>query len=211
MPRIPSFKFVKTTRGWKVEKPGSLSATGQRERHYFKTRDLAIEFAAKLKEGLQAHGANASTIRPALADEATRAAGMLKPYGISLIDAAKRIVKIEKDKAASMDVAVALATFLHEKDDKSDSQRRAYEKMSTALQMDFPGRMLSSITPSELYAHVEAYTGADTTFNSRATSIKTFWRWCSKLPRNWCDLKTAEVLEKRKTRRSAIGVLTAEQ
>jgi integrase len=211
MPKNPTFKVVQTKRGWKVEKPASLSATGQRERCFFKTRDKAQQFATKLKEQALAHGANAATIRPALADEATRAADMLKPYGISLLDAAKRIAQIEKDKTASMDVAAALAAFLLEKDDKGDWQRRAYEKMGTDLQTDFEGRMLSTITPTELYAHVDAYTGADTTFNSRATSIKTFWRWCSKLPRNWCDLKTVEVLEKRKTRRSAIGVMSAEQ
>ncbi len=210
MARIPAFKFVKTPRGWKVEKPASLSGTGQRERHYFKTREKAIEFAAKLKEDLQAHGANAATIRPSLADEATRAAEILQPYGISLLDAAKRIARMEKDKASSMDVVAALSQFLLEKEDRSDSQRRAYEQMKTAMELEFQGRQLSTITPTELVAHVEANTGTDSTFNNRATSIKTFWRWCSKLPRNWCDSKTIEVLERRRTRRSAIGVLTAE-
>jgi integrase len=189
----------------------SLSVAGRRERFYFNTREKAKEFAAKLKDGAQAHGVNASNIRPSLADEASRAADMLEPYGISLLEAAKMVVRIENEKSASMDVAAASAAFLFEKDDRSDSQRRAYEKMSTSLQMDFPGRMLSTITPTELYTHVEAHTGADTTFNSRATSIKTFWRWCSRLPRNWCDMKTAEVLEKRKTRRGPIGVMAAEQ
>jgi integrase len=211
MPKNPTFKITQTKQGWKVEKPASLSPTGLRERCFFKTRAKAQQFAAKLKEQALAHGANAATIRPALADEATRAADILKPYGISLLDAAKRIAKMEMDKESSMDVGVALSQFLLEKEDKSDSQRRAYEKMSTALQTDFTGRMLSTITPAELYAHVEAYSGADTTFNSRATSIKTFWRWCSRLPRNWCDLKTVEVLEKRKIRKGAIGVLTSEQ
>lgn len=211
MPKNPTFKIAQTSRGWKVEKPASLSATGRRERCFFKTRDKAKEFAAELKEQALAHGANAATIRPALADEATRAEAMLKPYGISLLDAAKRIVRIEEGKAASINVEAALSQFLLEKEDRSDSQRRAYEQMKHAMELDFQGRQLSTITPAELVAHVETCTGTDSTFNSRATSIKTFWRWCSKLPRSWCDLKTVEVLEKRRVRKGAVGVLTADE
>ena len=211
MPRKPSFRVQKTTRGWKVEKPASASPTGERERYYFKTRDKANEFATKLKEDLAAHGANVTHIGPALADEAVRAVAMLAPYGVSLIDAARRIAEIEKAKVASKDVETALSEFLLSKDGKGDSQRRAYEKMSDALSEEFGGRKLTTITPTELVAHVEAYTGADTTFNSRATSIKTFWRWCAKTPRNWCDAKVVEVLEKRETRRGTIGVLTSDQ
>ncbi|MCX6865506.1 MAG: tyrosine-type recombinase/integrase, partial [Verrucomicrobia bacterium] len=211
MPKHPSFKVIQTDRGWKVEKPASLSAKGQRERCYFDTRDKAKVYAAKLKEEALAHGANAATIRPSLADEATRAAAILEPYGISLLEAAQRIVEIEEAKVASMDVATALSRFLLEKEDRSDSQRRAYEKMSTALLMEFQGRQLATITPAELHDHVDACTGTNSTFNSRATSIRTFWRWCSRLPRNWCDLKTIEVLERRRTRRNEIGVLTAGQ
>jgi len=79
------------------------------------------------------------------------------------------------------------------------------------MEFAFAGRALSSITPAELVEHIENSTGSDSTFNSRATSIRTFWRWCSKLLRNWCDVKTIEVLEGRETRKSSIGVLTADQ
>ena len=125
MPRKPSFKVNHTKRGWKVEEPASVSGTGERARHYFKTREKGKEFADTLKERVQAHGANAATIRPSLADEATRAANMLEPYGISVLDAARRVVEIEQAKAASMDVMAALSQFLLEKEDRSDSQRRA--------------------------------------------------------------------------------------
>lgn len=211
MPKKASLKVSKTRQGWKVERPRSLAPDGKRERFFFKTREKALEFAAKLKEDVTAHGANAQTIRPSLADEAVMAEALLKPYGISLLAAAKIVAEQEKAKAASKDVGAALAEFILLKDDKGDSQKRAYEQMKAGMEQAFAGRMLSTITPAELVNHVENCTGTNSTFNSRATSIKTFWRWCSKLPRNWCDVKILEVLETRQTRKGEIGVLSAKQ
>jgi integrase len=211
MARKPSFNHTKTERGWKVEIPSRFSPSGQRERAYFSTRDKAKKFASNLKERVTEHGSNSSNIRPSVADDATLAVEMLKPYGLTLLEAVKRIVEIEKTKIASMEVKSALSQFLLTKEERSDWQRRAYDQMRTAFEFEFAGRMLSTITPAELVSHVENGTGTNSTFNSRATSIKTFWRWCSKLPRNWCDVKTIEVLEKRQTRRGEIGVLTAAQ
>ncbi|MCB1129741.1 MAG: tyrosine-type recombinase/integrase [Verrucomicrobiae bacterium] len=211
MARKPEFKYTSTDRGWKVEIPSRFSQSGKRERVYFPTRDKAKTFATELKEKVAEHGSNSSNIRPSLADDAMLAVQMLKPYGITLLEAVKRIVEIEKAKTASMDVESALAQFLLTKEGRSDGQRRAYNQMSSAFTLEFSGRMLSTITPAELVNHVEEYTGTNSTFNSRATSIKTFWRWCSKLPRNWCDEKAIEVLEKRHTKKGEIGVLTAAQ
>jgi integrase len=211
MARKPVFDVTSTDRGWKVEIPSRFSVSGNRERSYFPTRDKAKEFAAKLKKRVEKHGSDSSNIRPSVADDATLAVEMLKPFGLTLVEAAKRIVEIEKAKVASKDVGAALAAFLLAKAGKGGSQRRAYEQMKSAFESEFSARRLSTVTPAELVAHVENCTGTNSTFNSRAGSIKTFWRWCSKLPRNWCDVKTIEVLEKRQTHKREIGVLTASQ
>jgi integrase len=211
MARKPAFKFTSTKRGWKVEIPSQFSSSGKRERAYFSTRDKAKEFATKLKESAAKHGTNTLNIRPSLAEEALKVEAMLQPYGISLTEAARRIVEAEKAKAASKNVTVALAEFLLTKDGKSDAQSQTYTQMQTPFAAEFGNRQLSSITPAELLAHVEKNTGTDSSFNRRVEAIKTFWRWCSKLPRNWCDPKMIEVLEKRQIRRGHIEVLTAEQ
>ena len=211
MGRKPVFKFTKTDRGWKVKIPSRFSLSGKRERTYFATRDKAKKFAAELRDRVEKHGSNSSNIRPSVADDATLAVEMLKPFGLTLVEAAKRIVEIEKAKVASKEVVEALAAFLLTKAEKGDAQRRAYEQMKSAFESEFSGRKLSTVTPAELVAHVEKCTGTNSTFNSRASVIKTFWRWCSKLHRNWCDVKTIEVLEKRQTRKQEIGVLTSSQ
>lgn len=211
MARKPEFSYTAVGDRWKVEIPSRYSPSGKRERAFFPTRDKAKAYAAEMKEKIATHGTLASNIKPSLADDATLAVKMLEPYGLTLLEAVKRVIEIEKAKAASKEVAAALTAFLVSKEDKSNSQRRAYEQMQASMEFAFSGRMLSTITPTELLEHVENSTGSDSTFNSRATSIKTFWRWCSKLPRNWCDLKNIEVLERRETRKSSIGVLTADQ
>jgi hypothetical protein len=61
-PRIPenaSLKASKTNQGWNVERPRSPAPDGKRLRFFFKTREKALEFAAKLKEQVNDHGANA--------------------------------------------------------------------------------------------------------------------------------------------------------
>ncbi|NWK54525.1 hypothetical protein HW115_02810 [Verrucomicrobiaceae bacterium N1E253] len=95
MPRKPSFKFTKTTSGWKVEIPERLSPTGKRQRIFFPTRDEAKNFASELRSDYEAHGTKASVISPSLADEATRASSLLEPFGISLSEAAQRVMEVK--------------------------------------------------------------------------------------------------------------------
>ena len=177
MARKPVFNVTSTDRGWKVEIPSRFSLSGKRERTYFATRDKAREFAAKLKKRVEKHESDSSNIRPSVADDATLALEMLKPFGLSLVEAAKRIVEIENAKAASKEVGEALVAFLLTKAQKGEAQRRAYEQMNSAFESEFSGRKLSTVTPAELVAHVEKCTGTNFTFNSRASVIKTFWRW----------------------------------
>ncbi|BCU77602.1 hypothetical protein llg_23170 [Luteolibacter sp. LG18] len=211
MGRPPSFKIAQTEDGWKVEIPASLSASGKRERAFFKTRDQAKAHAANLRAKRQAHGENAAAIRPALAEEATKASEMLAPVGLSLIDAARIAVGIEEAKIGSEFVEIALAAFVLTKEAKSEAQVRAYEHMRAALAGEFAGRKLSTITGQELLNHVEATTGRDSTFNRRAETIRTFWRWCAKAPRTWCDSRLIDVLERKDVRRAPIGILTHEE
>jgi hypothetical protein len=91
--RKPSFQYKKTPSGWKVEIPERLSPTGKRQRIFFETRDEAKDYVADMRSDYEEHGTKASVISPSLADEAQRAVELLKPYGISLLEAARMAVK----------------------------------------------------------------------------------------------------------------------
>lgn len=121
MARKPSFKFVKTTSGWKVEIPDRLSPTGKRQRVFLATRDEAKEYAAELRSDNEDHGTNASVITPSLADEATRAAALLAPFGISLLEAARMAVISKNTELASSSIEDALTSFRKSKSNRSDA------------------------------------------------------------------------------------------
>jgi integrase len=209
MGRKPTFRYQKTPRGWKVELPASISPSRERERVYHKTRDAAKEYALKLKTDYESHGSNATAIRPSLAEDAVKAAEILEPYGISLTEAAKRIQAIEEELAASSVLEKAIEEFRRQKEAMSESQVNAYGYMATDLITDFSGRKLASITGAELLTHVDAHTGGPASYNHRIRLLKAFWRWCAKLPRGWCDIRTTEVLEKKETAARPVEILTA--
>jgi integrase len=75
----------------------------------------------------------------------------------------------------------------------------------------FAGRVLSSITASELLVHAEKFGASPASFNALARLISAFWRWSAKHPRDWCDPKRVEVLERKETAKDEIGVLNAKQ
>jgi len=211
MARKPSFKFTKVASGWKVEIPARLSSTGKRQRAFFKTRDEAKSFSAKLRADYDDHGTQASVIRPSLADEAIRAGELLEPFGISLLEAARIVADLKKAEMSSSLVEEALEAFLLSKSDRSDSQIKAYSYMQRDLLKSFAGRSLSSITAGELLQHAEKYATTPSAFNGLARLIGAFWRWSAKHPRGWCDAKIVDVLERKEVKKSEIGVLNASQ
>ena len=211
VPRKPSLEVKQTEDGWKVEVPASLSVNGKRERVFFPTRSKAKEYAADLRTKLADHGRQLPALSPAIVEETAKALEILKPFGISLIEAARTAAEIAEAKTSSVSIEFALESFMRGKENKSESQQRAYRHLREALERDFAGRVLSTINAGELLGHVEGNTGTPSSFNRRSETLRAFWRWSAKPPRNWCDAKVVDVLERQETRRSATEVLSAEQ
>lgn len=194
-----------------MEIPERLSPTGKRKRVFFPTRDEAKDYAAELRSDNEDHGINASVISPSLADEATRAAALLAPFGVSLIEAAHMVVASKNTELASSTAKVAIDEFLKSKSERSESHSRAYRYMKRDFLKSFTGRILSSISAAELLAHTEKFATSPAGFNALARLIGAFWRWCAKHPRDWCDAQRVEILERKETERNEIGVLNPEQ
>lgn len=211
MARKPSFKYSKTPSGWKVEIPERLSPSGIRQRAFFGTRDEAKNYAADLRSKYEDHGQNASAIKPSLAEEATIAAEMLSPFGISLLEAVRLAVASKQAELQSSMIEDALVAFLKTKSNRSDCHAKAYRNMERILKESFPGRMLCSISGSELLEVVDSHTGTAATFNYLTRLVSAFWRWCARHPRDWCDAKRVEVLERRDTIKGEIKVLKASE
>jgi len=112
MPKRPSFKPIETTDGWMISVPPSMSGQGKRERKFFEIEKDAETFAKKLR-GQYDRGERGGIVDAGLARMAAEAAkevagsgntileavktfaemvAMLKPYGISPMDACKAAV-----------------------------------------------------------------------------------------------------------------------
>jgi integrase len=88
MPRLPSFDYRKTPKGWLVCIPGSVSDTGRFRRRYFDTRDKAKDECQRLREISKGIREKAPDIPPELAADAIRARDLLSDHDVTLSQAA---------------------------------------------------------------------------------------------------------------------------
>lgn len=107
MPRRPQLRITLTSRGYKVEVPASLTASGKRERSYYQEEADAKRHAVGLRKRYHELGTQSGALAPGLAAEAWQAAEMLRPFGVSVLDVARDYVV--RNAAASGQVTVSAA------------------------------------------------------------------------------------------------------
>ncbi len=222
------FTPQKTTAGsWRLNIPAKYSESGKRERHFYATRDKALEAAAKLKAGREIFGTQAMAISPTLAEAATDSVKLLEPLGIGLLEAVQRFVTAELKDRESVAIETAIAEFRAAGGDPitkegvkaqksknrkwSDSQATAYRLRGEKLIEAFPKRMISTITGEELRKHLEATTGGAGSYNQALRLVRAIWRWSAKPPRKWCDIEAVAHLEGQDSVSGEIGVLSHTQ
>lgn len=92
MPKQPNFKPVNTATGWMISIPANMTAAGKRERKFFETEKEANRFASRMRAEY-AKGSRGGVVDVALADMAIKAAEILEPWNITLVEAAKIVAK----------------------------------------------------------------------------------------------------------------------
>ncbi len=211
MARRTLFNPKKTKDGWMLNIPAKYTMTGNRERHFYKTHKDANAASLKLKSKRDKFGENSLSISPTLADQATAAAKILKPLGITLLEAVSRFAEIEKQNRASVPIEDAIAAFRSTGDSWSRSQSTAYRLRGEKLIEAFPGRIISMIGGEELRVHLEETTGGAGAYNQNLRLVRAIWNWCAKPPRSWCNTEATAHLETQATVSGEIGVLSSKQ
>lgn len=209
MARATKFTVTKEKKSWRVNVPARYSLTGKRERHYFRTQEQALTEQKRLRNAARVFGETSSAISPSLAEQATKAAELLAPYGITILEAASRIAAMQKELIASTTVEAALGAFTEDKSKLSVKQQQAIKHMSTHLQADFTGRTMASITCDEIEAHLKERTSGNSAYNAKLRLMKTFWRWCAVPKRGWCDGEILKHADQQDVVTDEIGVLSA--
>lgn len=195
--------------GWRINIPAKISETGKRQQVFYRTQKLALAAADDLKRKVELFGVQTRAISPTVAEQATAALNLLEPYGITLLEAARRIADIESMQRRSSTIEDALKDYEKAKSGRSERHTKSITYMSRHLREDFAGRAMSSITAEELQAHLEAHTSGPVAFNGKLRYLTGLWRWAAKPPREWCNPDTLKHLERKEAVTSEIGTLTA--
>lgn len=210
MPRTPKFQIKKTSSGWMVNVPASMTESGKRERHFHKTRDLAKDHAAKLREKLAEHGSGAAAIRPALAEDAAKAYAILEPWGLSLMEAAQRVAKELELQDASITIEEAYEAWFESLDGLRPRSIKSYRLTLTRMMTALPGRLLSTISAEEITGAIKTTGVSSATYSLHRRNARAFWNWSSK--KGWCDKAVFENVDKpRKGEDKEIEFLTPDE
>ena len=181
MPKRPQFDYKKTSRGWLLNVPASISNSGNRERLYFTSRDLAKAESQRLSEKYKKHGENASVIPPGVADDATKALVILSPFaGVSLCEAA-RFYKTHHDirsNAPTLRKAWDHAIELHKH--HRPTTRRDYRLWKKALPDELLDKNVSDITPDLIKKSLDDLTDGKTRWANGLRYLSTVMQQCVK-------------------------------
>ena len=202
------FTPKQTPHGWRLNIPAKYSESGKRERHFYPTRDKALEAAAPLKKTVAGYGEMARAISPSLAEDAISAAALLAPFNITILQAAQRVAETERSNAASETMDKALVKFAEAKEAKSDKYKEAIKHLSVHLLRDFGGQLLSTISWQDLETHLGTVTNSLSAFNAKVRLCITFWRWAATAPRQWCKANELAPIEKKETEAGVIVTLS---
>lgn len=211
MAKKARFTPAKCVSGWRVNIPAKYSETGKRQQLFYATRELAKAARDEFLEKVETFGTQARAISPTLAEQATAADALLKPYGLTVLEAAQQVLSQEKAKAASVTIGAALDEFEKAKEIRSDKHVQAITHMAKHLREAFTGRIMSTITGKEIEDHIEAHTSGPAAFNAKVRLHGNFWRWCSNPRRGWCVSDVLARIDRKDEKPGETETLTAAQ
>jgi integrase len=197
MARHTKFIPVETPQGWRLNAPAKFTETGKRERHFYRTQKEALAAAKNMKKSAAEFGHQSQAIRPSLAEDATAAAALLDPWGVSLLEAARIVAAIRTKETASCPLAAAADDWLVACEGLRAKTLQGYRHTANRLKAALGDRILATITAEDLQ---KAIAPAGTPPSSAAAHLRTakaLWRWCA--GNGWCDAKTFDGVKLPKT------------
>lgn len=180
------------------------------EQHFFKTRDAAKEYGSKLREKFFEDGAKSNAITPSLAEDATAAAALLAPWGLSLLEAARLVVTIRKKEEASCSVKEALDAWILSCEGLRAPTLATYKNTTKRFESALGTRVLSALDTDDIQKGLGILGASGAAALNHYRAGRAFWRWSAK--KGWCDIKVFERMEvTRPGKQSEVEFLTIDQ
>jgi integrase/recombinase XerD len=209
MARPTRFEPVACPNGWRLNVPAKYTESGRRERHFFKLLKDAQAAAKKLRKDAAEHGHKSQAIRPGLAEDATAAAALLEPYGVTLTAAAAFYRAAKETETASVPTSEALKQWLIDVEAKVRGRTLTNYKQTSKRFEALGKKPLASVTRADLQAIIAPPGMAATTAAGHFRVGLAFWNWCTR--RGWCTAEPFEKLDRpAKGARKKIEFLTPE-
>lgn len=196
-------------KGWQLNVPAQLTESGKRERHYFRTQELAKAAADKLKEKRDEFGTRAKSIRPVLSEQATLAEAILAPWGLSLVEAARMAAAIREKASASRPLSIAADAWIVACEGLRARTVTSYAATAKKLKAAFGDRQLAAISGAELQAALAPPGASGAAMRCNLRNAKALWRWSAK--QGWCQAETFAVETPKGGSDSEIEFLTIEE
>ncbi len=174
----PQRVTIKGKAFWQVTapKPG-----GGRTRKTFANRDDARIYFERAKVAVQRFGAEAMSLDDKARADTLRALEILRPYGATILDAARDYAARAKARAGGKPLAKAVELFLEAKGGTGLSARYVadlrlrLERFSEAL----PEATTASVATGDINAFLRGLKLHATTANTFRRDINTFFAWCA--------------------------------
>jgi integrase len=201
----------KTSIGWELNIPASLSTTGKRQRQYFKSKDAAEGVAAPLRDKFRKGDAAATVLPRVEGDAAAKALGLLKQRNLSpltLIEAVEQFLERRDEAGRSVTFKIACERFI--------SRRKAEKKTSKHLDdytrltkrfPDFAEKLLCDINKDCVEDTLEGLPASS--YNLALREIRAVLNYG--IREDWCSENPALKVETLDEDAPSVAILTAKQ
>lgn len=198
---------VKISTGkWRLNVPAAVSPSGKRQRLFFESERLAKLEAHRLRDMAGRWGSEGRKIPATLAQDAAKAAEILKGEEVSLTMLARRYVEQKAKQEASVTFSELWQAFEESRELKSDSHRRAITNIGNKLEVHIGDLLVCDITGPSLSAAIRAEFPTAHGFNLAVRTASPAFNMAIK--RGWATANPCAAIDKVDTRRRAVSVLS---
>ncbi len=194
------------SRQWSVNLPAKVSPNGKRTRHFFETKQAALNYCEEQRIRLVNFGVQGSTLlSPGQVDQAANALELLKPHGVSLNEVVQEWLSRKRAAEASVTFEAAMDTF-KEFRKRSESYIRSIRQTKNRL-TGLHGKLLNQITPEDLTRAMDGMTPSVHNFTIRI--LGGLFNYGMK--RNLCAYNPTKKLDLAQQTREEIEIYTPQQ
>ncbi len=209
MAKKPSITIFKHGDRYVLNIPAAISPQGKRQRLFFETKRKAEMHREGLSRQYADYGRESLAIKPALAEDATKAAAILEQYHVTLTEAAKFFAEHRKRQGASIPFAELWERHLEALSARSDAHLRKLELLGRKIIPVIGKKLVCDIGHRELADLLAKKYPTAYGFNLAVRNISSAFNRAVR--EGWTPENICKRIEKRDTGRHEVRFLSIQQ